>query len=160
MGLLERAITTQEELDALIGERLKRDREAQAKKYDGWLSPAAQADAAKESKKQLDELTRQLEDQAKKAAAGEEQLAALQAQNHKYETDSVKRRVAREVGLDWALAERLNGETEDDIRADAESLKTLVKRRDAPPLLTYEADKGTRTIETAWKEVLSQLRGE
>lgn len=160
MGLLERAITTQEELDALIGERLKRDREAQAKKYDGWLSPAAQADAAKESKKQLDELTRQLEDQAKKAAASEEQLAALQAQNHKYETDSVKRRVAREVGLDWALAERLNGETEDDIRADAESLKGLVKRRDAPPLMIYEADKGAITAETAWKEVLSQLRGE
>lgn len=32
-------ITTQEQLDGIITERLKRDREAQSKKYDGWISP-------------------------------------------------------------------------------------------------------------------------
>ena len=33
------AITTQEELDSIIKDRLKRDREAQTKKYEGWISP-------------------------------------------------------------------------------------------------------------------------
>jgi len=159
MGLLEKAITTQEELDALIGDRLKRDREAQAKKYDGWLSPKAQADAAKEAQRQIEDLTQQLADQAKKHADTDKQLETLQAQNHKYETDSVKRRVAHEVGLDWGLADRLTGETEDDIRKDAESLKALVRSKDAPPLMTYEADKGTQNTAAAWNEVLAQLRG-
>lgn len=160
MGLLERPITTQEDLDALIGERLKRDREAQAKKYEGWLSPVQQAEAAKESKKQIEDLTKQLENQAKGHADTEKQLLTLQAQNHKYETDSVKRRVAHEVGLDWGFADRLTGETEEDIRRDAESLKSLVGATSAPPLKTYEADKGTQTTEAAWKNVLSQLKGE
>lgn len=161
MGLLEKPITTQEDLDALIGERLKRDREAQAKKYEGWQSPEQQEEAAKASKKQIDTLTRQMEDQARKYADTEKQLQTLQAQNHKYETDSVKRRVAHEVGLDWGLADRLTGETEEDIRRDAESLKSLVgTTTSAPPLRTYEADKGTRTQEAAWNDVLSRLRGE
>ena len=32
-----KAITTQEELDTIIKDRLKRDREAQTKKYEGWI---------------------------------------------------------------------------------------------------------------------------
>ena len=32
-------INTQEEFDSAIGERLSRDRESQAKKYEGWTSP-------------------------------------------------------------------------------------------------------------------------
>ncbi len=161
MGLLEKPITTQEDLDALIGDRLKRDREAQAKKYEGWLSPEKQEEAAKASKKQINDLTKQIEDQEKKYADMEQQSQILQAQNHKYETDLVKQRVANELGLDWGLADRLTGETEDDIRKDAENLKSLLGTNTAaPPLRTYEADKGTRTTETAWKDVLSQMRGE
>lgn len=160
MGLLEKPITTQEDLDSLIGERLKRDRESQAKKFEGWISPEAQAEAAKTAKKQVDELTKQLETQATAQAEAAARLEALQAQNRKYETDSVKRRVAHEVGLDWGLADRLTGETEEDIRRDAESLKSLVGATSAPPLRTYEADKGTQTTEAAWKTVLSQLKGE
>lgn len=162
MGLLEKPITTQEDLDALIGERLKRDREAQAKKYEGWVSPKDQEAAAKDAKKQIEDLTRQLDDQAKQHADAGKQLEAQAAQIKRYETDSVKRRVAHEVGLDWGLADRLAGETEDDIRKDAETLKFLVGASSpaAPPLRTYEADKGKASTETAWKDVLSQLRGE
>ena len=32
-------IETQEQLDAVIGERIKRERETSAKKYEGYLSP-------------------------------------------------------------------------------------------------------------------------
>lgn len=160
MGLLENPITTQEELDALIGERLKRDREAQAKKYAGWLSPEKAAEASKDARDQIEDLTSQLEEQAKKHADYDQQIQALQAQNHKYETDSVKRKIAHEIGLEWGLADRLSGETEEEIRKDAESLKAIVGSKKAPPLRTYEADKGEKSSEAAWKDVLSQLRGE
>lgn len=154
MGLLEKPITTQEDLDALISDRLKRDRDAQARKYEGWLSPD-------DAKKQVEDLTGQLEAITKKHADAAKQIEMLTAANHKYETDSVKRRVAHEVGLDWGLAERLTGDTEAEIRADAESLKSVVgAANSAPPLRTYESDKGTKTAAAAWSEVLSGLRGE
>ncbi len=160
MALLEKPITTQEDLDALIGDRLKRDRETHAKKYEGWMSPEKQEETKKESEKQIEDLTKQIEEQGKKYADMEKQNQTLQAQNRKYETDSVKRKVANELGLDWGLADRLTGETEEDIRKDAENLKSLLGTTGAPPLRIYESDKGAETTEAAWKNVLSQMRGE
>jgi hypothetical protein len=160
MVMLEKPITTQEDLEVVIGERLKQDRESQAKKFEGWVSPEVQAEAANTAKKQVDELTKQLEKAQADTSTQLENLQALQAQNHKYEIEIMKQRVAHEVGLDWALADRLTGETEEDIRKDAEDLKLLVKATGAPPLRTYESDKGTQNAETAWKDVLSKLKGE
>ena len=49
------AITTQEELDNIIKDRLKRDREAQAKKYEGWISPEDHQKAVGEATKALND---------------------------------------------------------------------------------------------------------
>lgn len=161
MGNLEKPITTQEELDALIGERLTRDRETRAKRYEGWISPEDAAKAMKELQTKHDALAAQVEEHTKTAAAAAQQIADLQAQNRRYEIASVKRRVANELGLDWNLADRIAGETEDEIRADAESLKGLIGQnthQTPPPLLNYEQGDGKK--QAAWNSMLSNLRGE
>ena len=112
------AITTQEELDSIIKERLKRDREAQTKKYEGWISP-------EDHKKAVDEANKALDDYMAAHAGYEQTIADLKAKNQEYETASLKSRVARELGLDYEWVDRIRGNDEKEIRADAEALKKL-----------------------------------
>ena len=119
------AITTQEELDSIIKDRLKRDREAQSKKFEGWISP-------EDHQKAIDEANKALTDY-KAAHAGDEQtIADLQAKTQEYETAALKSRIAREVGLSYEWIGRISGTDEKSIRADSESLKELVGSQATP----------------------------
>ena len=146
------AITTQEELDTIIRDRLKRDREAQAKKYEGWISPEDHQRAVGEVTKALDDF--------KAAHAGDEQtIADLKAKTQEYETASLKSRIAHEVGLSYEWISRIGGTDEKSIRADAESLKNLVGSQTTPaplpPRSTETAPADAKTA--ALKGMLSEL---
>lgn len=114
-----KAIESQEELDAIIKERLSREREASNKRYEGYISPEDHKKALAEQAKSFDEY--------KKAHEGDAQtIEELTAKNKAYETASLKSRVAHELGLSYEWAERIGGTDEKSIRADAEALKKLV----------------------------------
>lgn len=114
-----KVIETQEALDAIIKDRLKRERETTEKRFAGYISPEDHQKALDASNKALDDY--------KKAHEGDEKtIADLTAKNKAYETASLKSRIAHEVGLDYAWISRINGEDEQSIRADAESIKKLV----------------------------------
>lgn len=118
-------IETQEELDSIIEKRLKRDREATAKRYEGWFSPEDHQKAITEANKAFDDY--------KRAHEGDEQtIADLTAKTKAYETASLKSRIAHEVGLSYEWISRISGDDEQSIRADAESLKKLVGSGSAP----------------------------
>ena len=146
------AITTQEELDNIIKDRLKRDREAQAKKYEGWISP-------EDHQKAVGEATKALNDYKAAHAGDEKTIADLTAKNQEYETASLKSRIAHEVGLSYEWIGRISGTDEKSIRADAESLKTLVGSQATPaplpPKSTETTPADSRTA--ALKGVLSGL---
>lgn len=139
-------ITTQEQFNAAISERLKRERETLARKYGDYDDLKKKV---ADYEKQIGDLTRAANDAAAKYAGYDEQLAQLQAKVTGYETASVKTRIAHETGLPYELAGRLSGDTEEDIRKDAESLSKLLGqsqggRRSAPPLRDTEpAGNGT-----------------
>lgn len=146
------AITTQEELDNIIKDRLKRDREAQAKKYEGWISPEDHQKAVGEANKALNDY--------KAAHAGDEKtIADLTAKTQEYETAALKSRIAHEVGLSYEWIGRISGTDEKSIRADAESLKTLLGSQATPaplpPKSTETTPADSRTA--ALKGVLSGL---
>ena len=112
-------IETQEQLDAIIKERLKRERETTQKRFEGWVSPEDHQKAITDANKAFDDY--------KKAHEGDEAtIADLTAKNKAYETASMKSRIAHEVGLSYEWISRLSGDDEQSIRADAESLKKLV----------------------------------
>ena len=147
------AITTQEELDSIIKDRLKRDREAQTKKYEGWISPEDHQKAITEANKALDDY--------KAAHSGDEQtIADLTAKLQDYETASLKSRIAHEVGLSYEWISRISGTDEKSIRADAESLKTLVGSQTTPAPLPPRSTETTPADEktAALKNVLSGLK--
>ena len=145
-------IETQEELDNIIKDRLKRERETTQKRYEGWVSPEDHQKAITDANKAFDDY--------KKAHESDEQtIADLTAKTKKYEIASLKSRIAHEVGLSYEWIDRINGEDEKSIREDAESIKKLVGSGSAPlPTKNPEAGESYDSGKNALKSVLNGLK--
>lgn len=118
---------SQEELNSIISDRLNKEKE----KYEKQIS---ELNAKTESyEKQIATFTSQLEDVNKKAANYESEIKERDDKIHAYESQSVKMRVAHEVGIPYELADRLSGTTEEEIKADAESIKGLINLSNPMP---------------------------
>lgn len=152
-----KAITTQEEFDAAIGERIKRERKATEEKYKGWMSPEGAA------KKYEGFLSPEEVSKKYKGFLSPEEVAKKDAQLKSYETASVKTRIAHETGLDYDAVKFLQGDDEKSIKESAESLKKLMGTgAGAPPMFSQEpSGDGKKNKEReALKKVLADMKGE
>lgn len=150
-------ITTQEEFDAAIKDRLTRDREAQAKKtaekyadYDDLKAKNA------DYEKQIAGFTEQLKGVEEK----DKKIAELEGSVKKYETSALKARIAHETGLDYSLAARLSGESEEEIRADAKSLSETIgkMKTSAAPAKSTEPAGAAGSQKAGYAALLSSLK--
>lgn len=96
-------ITTQEKLDEILT--------AERAKFEGYASP----DDVASYEERIKTLTA-------KAAKLEKSNAELDKANKAHELNALKAKVARESGLRYELADRLDGTTEEELRADAQKL--------------------------------------
>lgn len=124
-------IESQEQLDAIIGERIKRAEAKAAEKYSDYDS----------LKTQITDLTTQVSDLTAKLDASKQTLTDdsttiedLKKQIKNYETRAVKTRIAHEVGLPYQLADKLSGDDEKAIKADAENMVKLMTKKAPAPL--------------------------
>ena len=148
------AITTQEEFDARIGERLKRERDTVAKKYEGYVSPEAYKNA-------VGELQKKLEAASKASEESGETIKALQEKVKGYETDSVKTRIALEEGLPFDMASRLSGADEEAIRKDAQFFAGFMKGgQGGAPAASTEPLEPADSKTAAYQTLLSNLNQE
>lgn len=155
-----KAIETQEELDRIIGERLARDREAKQKELKEKYGDLEELSNSKKTlEEEISKLNAQIKEQTEKSTNFDTQLAEMQAKVKSYETASVKQRIAHEYGVPFEMAGRLTGETEDEIRSDAQTIAKFLKQKDAPPLGTTEP-AGATGKEAAMKQLLNNLKGE
>ena len=148
-----KAIETQEQLDAIIGDRLKIERETIKKEYEGFLSPD---DAAK---KYANYLSPDDEKAKYQGYLSPEEAAKKDAKIKEYETNSAKMRIAHEMGLSYDAAEFIKGDDEENIKKSAESLKNLVGRTNTAPLASTETVLGDEK-EAALRKTLRGLKGE
>ena len=148
-----KAIESQEELDNIVKERLKREREVNNKRYEGWISPS-------DHQKALEEASQTLEEYKKAREADVKTVEDLMAQNKTYETASLKSRIAHEVGLSHEWTGRIGGEDEQSIRTDAESLKKLVGTGTPLPTKNPESGENLDPSKTAFKSVLSAIKND
>lgn len=132
-------IETQKQLEEVLKDRLERSEKKWQEKYSGYLSPDDVKKEKEDLEKQIAEYGKSLNDASEKAKADAEAIASLQAKIKEYETASVKSRIAHEYGIPYELANRLSGETEEDIRKDAETIKPLVTQKTVAPLRDPEA---------------------
>lgn len=128
-------IDTQEKLDAVISERLRRERESVGRKYADYDDLKSKVEAYE---KQIAELTKAAEESAKKYQGYDDTIADLKSRIKGYETGSVKMRIAHETGIPFELASRLSGDDEEAIRKDAETIAKYVKGKVTAPLRTDE----------------------
>lgn len=104
-------ITTQADFDAAVQEAVDAAVTAKAAEFEGWISP-------EDHQKALDALT---------------------AENKSSLLKAYKTKAALMAGLPEELAERLTGDTEEDIAKDAEKLAALTKSKGTPH---FEAEGG------------------
>lgn len=149
-------IQTQEEFDAKIKERLERERNSVTKQFANWISPEDNAKMVADYQKQIEEI---------KASHSEDSktIETLTTRVKAYETAEIRSRVAHEMGLPYGMASRINGETEEDIRKDAESLKELIgtTKPQAPqaatePRITQNPEHAVENA--AYKKLLSTIK--
>lgn len=90
-------------------------------------------------------------------------IAELQAQVKGFETSALKQRIAREKGLPPEMADRLTGESEQDISADADTMAGILRAvKGAAPLYNPDPKKdGADAANVAnMTNMLHELRGE
>lgn len=134
------AITSQEQLDTVIGDRLKRAEEKWQKKYEGYASPDEVANKMSDLQKQLTDTTNALDSINKKSASYEKDIAEKDAKIKGYEISSLKHKIAHESGLSYDSVEFIQGEDEDSIRASADKFKSLIGKQHSAPAFRNEPD--------------------
>lgn len=134
---LERLGLEKEVVDQIMKEHGKAIQTAKPEDYD-------------EIKKQKQSLEQQLQDLQTTLASKDEKykefessISELTSKVKTYETKELKLRIAHENQIPFELAERLSGDTEEDIKADAEKLSSFVARKQVLPLKPADTDTAT-----------------
>lgn len=141
-------IQTQEDFDNAIRSRLEREQKsirAEFADYETLKQNAADYKA-------------QIDVEKQKNAGYETEIAELKAKVQKYVTDTAKTAIALEFGLPAELANRLHGETDAELRTDAEKLQKIFGAR-KQPLYSHEKQQSEKTDkENALREMLSNMK--
>ena len=150
-----KVIETQEQLDAIIKDRIARAEAKAVEKYADYEEIKAQS---ADKDKQIAALSTKLEEQTTKKGEYDKQIAELTAQVKEYAASAVKTRIAHEVGLPYELAKKLEGDNEEAIRADAESLAKLIKPPAAPIGSNEPVAQAANPTDAAFMTMLNNLK--
>lgn len=127
------------------------------KEFDDAVDARLQQELAKYS--DYDDLKKKNEGYEKTLADNSKTIATLQGQVKGYEVGAIKSKVARELGIPEGMAGRLSGETEEEIRKDAEGMAPFFsKTTPAAPLADTETT--TKAKSENLRSMLQDLRGE
>lgn len=86
-------------------------------------------------------------------------ISSLQATIKGHEATALRHKIAHEKGIPFEMASRLTGETEEDIRKDAEAVaKFLAKPYEPAPLAQIEPTADPKSADMT--SMLHELRGE
>lgn len=154
-------IETQEDFDKAIQKRLKQKEDEVIGRFKDYLNPTQVSELRKEYEKRLADAQKDLETMTSKLSNHDTEVADLTARAVKAETALLKNKVASDNGLPIKLADRLVGESEDELAADAKTLASYLRPSTTPPMRTNE-QSGSQTgvstgIDEAYMGLLSSL---
>ena len=116
----------------------------------------------KNLEKQVGELNSNLTSLSKEKESFDKTLADLNGEVKTYKLRDMKIRIAREKGIPYEMADRLTGEDEKALAADADSLSKListVSKPTAPPPLKSTEPTGDGK-DSAYKALLTNIKGD
>ena len=149
---------TQEEVNKLVGQARLEGKEAVRKEFEGWISPDELAKQTAGLNEQVTGLNDQIKTLSDEKTDLQTKLTEKDGQIAKYEIDSVKTRIARECGLSYEAIGFLQGEDEEAIKKSAESLKSLVGTKSAPPLGNPEIPPEEDGVTAAFKKLNPNIK--
>lgn len=155
-------ITTQEDFDKAIQKRLaQKDREAE-EKYRDYLAPD-KVDALKaEYDKRLAEASATVKDAQAKLSKHDEEIAAITLRATTAEGKLLKNTIANKHGIPLDLADRLMGDTEEEIEKDAQSFAGFLSPTHGAPMRsndpTPNASNNGNGMDAAFMSLLSSLQ--
>ncbi len=156
-----KVIETQEEFDKAIQSRLKQKDRELADKYKDYLSPDDVTALKADFDKQLQDANKLVKETQDKLSNFDETVSNLTKRAEAAEKQVLKNRVAYENKLPIELSERLIGNTEEELKADAEKLSGIIKPNNAPPLYTgTQTSQSGNTLEAGMAEVLASINAQ
>lgn len=154
-----KVIETQEDFDKAIQKRLAQKDREMAEKFKDFLSPDQVAELKAEYEKRITDATEQIKSAKEAKTAKDAEFKELTKRAEEAEKALLKNRIANESGIPLELSGRLIGDTEEALRADAESLASFMSPRAAAPLMTTEPVTAD-TKAAAWAQVLAGLNSQ
>lgn len=150
-----KTIETQEELDKIIESRLARQKESLEKQFADYDQLKTRNE---ELKTEVNTLKASIEETSNAAKSHEQTIADLNQKIAEQETANMRTRIALENGLPIDLADRLVGNDEESIKADAERLAGFVssKPQTPPPLKNTESPL-SEGKDGAYKKLIENL---
>lgn len=113
-------------------------------------------DDIKIENKTLKDTVTNLETSLKEFDGFEDKLTEKDNKIKEYEIKNLKYRIANESGIPLELANKLSGETEEDLKKDAETLSSFITRKQTLPLRTTETKVDDEMA--PYKEMLDNLK--
>ena len=129
-----KVIETQEELEAVLSDRLKRAEkqyEEKAAEIQRQLEEAGKKIA--ELTTTNDSMSKTITENQEKYANADKTIEELNSKISAYETDSTKTKIAIELGLPMELKDTIQGSDEESMRKNAETISKYIKTKEAPP---------------------------
>lgn len=152
-----KAIETQEEFDKMIQKRLEQKEREVSERFKDYLSPDEVAKIKNEYDGKIKSANDSLKAERDKSIEHSKIVSELEARAKTAETRYLKGKIANEKGIPYALADRLIGDTEEELLKDAESVSALLAPRNAPPLFTNDTNHGQPGTPNATDAAFAQL---
>lgn len=152
-----KTIETQEEFDKMIQKRLEQKEREVSERFKDYLSPEEVAKIKSDYDGKIKSANDSLKAERDKSIEHSKVVSELEQRAKNAETKWLKGKVAMEKGIPFALADRLIGDTEEELLKDAESVSSLLAPKNAPPLRTNEPQGTTPNNANAYAALLANL---
>lgn len=151
------AITSQEQLDNVIGERLRRQKEQfeeKIKEYEALKEENSKLQTELEQKNQF------IEENKKETSMRTEDYENLEKELSSLKLQQLKQKIAINNGIPLDLANRLSGEDEETLLEDAKTLSQFINSNPTPQPLKSVEDTNVNDEDMAYRQLLNQIQGE
>lgn len=151
------AITSQEQLDNVIGERLRRQKEQfeeKIKEYEALKEENSKLQTELEQKNQF------IEENKKETSMRTEDYENLEKELSSLKLQQLKQKIAINNGIPLDLANRLSGDNEETLLEDAKTLSQFINSNPAPQPLKSVEDTNVNDEDMAYRQLLNQIQGD
>lgn len=132
------AITSQEQLDAVIGDRLKRSEEKWSKKFEGFISPEEVSTKTADYEKKITELNSALDTASKQMEKHAAELEERDKKIKSFETRELKQRAILEAGFTLDALDLVQGDDEETIASSIDALRKFKGHNHTAPNFVSE----------------------